>query len=307
MNEEMQNNQPKRFKRFRTGWLITKSAWKVFTLDKELMVFPLVNFAGAVVVGVVGLITAFALAPNHSIDTNHLPKINWVIGAVCAALITLISTFTSAGVIAAALQRFRGQDPTLRSGMSAVKKRFGSLLLFSLFSTGVAQFLQAIEKRVPFLAGKLLTFLAQMAWSVANIFSVAFIVDSPQKIMPIPAAKKSVGIVKQIWVEGTVGQSAYFSIFLLAAALQLATGIGLAAAASHLIGGTIGGAIAAFVAIIMGVGIILTMLAASAIGGIIQAALYHYAMTGEAPEQINKELLKQTYYVSTKKTRKLFV
>lgn len=55
---------------------------------------------------------------------------------------------------------------------------------------------------------------------------------------------------------------------------------------------------------VVGMGVIALILLFSTLSGIVKAALYHYATTGESPTTFNKNLLKAS--MTPKKAKKIF-
>lgn len=302
MQEE--NIQPKKVRHIKRGWLATKSAWTVFKLDKELSVFALISTVLVPIIGVIGFLVGFIFLPGHKIDTNNFHPTPGTIAVWLStlAVIYLLTTYASAAIIASALKRFRGGDPTIKDGLRSVKTRFGSLTLFALFNMGVGQGLQYIENRVPF-AGKVLTFFAQMAWTVASIFAIPVIVDSNQPIGPIKAVKGSGGIIKKAWAEAAISQASVASIFFLLAFMEIGISVAAIGLVNHNYSGT-SDTLTGIMAGVMGIILLVTIILATALSSIVKAAVYHYAITGETPEHFNRELMKQAF--TAKKARKLF-
>ncbi|HSW78703.1 MAG TPA: DUF6159 family protein [Candidatus Babeliales bacterium] len=310
MNQEA---QPKRIGSFKRGWIITKSAWHVLMLDKELLAVPLITGIIGIAIAIIGYGGGLLLSP-HTISSNipqsadwisknvdwHFTHWTWAIWIATSALLAIVSTITLAAILAMSLKRMRGGDPVLRDGYAAVKGHFKALAFFSLLSFGVIQALQYLESRLPFV-GKILTFLGEIAWSVAAFFAIPVIVDSKEYVGPIDATKESLNIIKRTWKESAVNQFTMGTIFLILILLELFIGVSVTAASAHFVNIFLG----AFSGIVMLVVLLMTILVSSAMDGIAKAVLYYYAITGEAPEHFNKELLRQAF--TPRKAKKVFV
>jgi hypothetical protein len=291
--------------RVNRGWIAAKSAWTVLKLDKELSVFTLISFiACALIIGAALAIISFGLPSNTpwAVDTsytsNNKSQLLVYLGALLA--IGLVGIYTTAAVVAAALIRYRGGDPTLRDGLSAVRKRFGSLTLYGVFYITVGQILRILEERIPFIGAKIVALLADILWSAANIFSIPVIVESEHSVSPLQAVKGSVNVIKKTWAESVVGQISISLIFVALVALEMIVGIfGATLFASSSLS-----AVSVVLGILTGLAVLTTIIIASTLSGIIKAALYYYAITGEAPEHFSKELLHQAF--TKRKARKLF-
>lgn len=290
--------------RIKRGWHMTKSAWHVLKLDKELLSVPLISTLVGLLALVPFVISFIALGPiNFNTETGSASDLSATQYGIIAALIvtmTIISNFF-AGVIAhAALQRFRGGDPTIRGSIRAAWSHIGAIALFSILSATVGIILSYIEDRVPF-AGKVATWIAQAAWAIATLFAIPVIIDSKEHIGPISAVRTSAGIFKKTWGENIVVSIGVgligFLMFLGASITSVALVIGIA---------TIGAGAPVMIAI--GVLTLLGLLALAIIFGLLEAiarvAIYYYATTGKAPEVFDRELLRSA--MTPKKARKVF-
>lgn len=305
MSEE---NHQRKMGSWRRGWLITKSAWHVLKLDKELLAIPLVSTLIGIIVIAIGYGGGILLSPNviHHINNSwsydshgsysHATYAAWV---GTSALLTLLSSYTIAAMIAMALKRLRGGDPTLGDGIKAVRGHLGALSLFTLVSFAIITILQRLESYLPFV-GKLLAFLGEVAWRVAAFFAIPIIVDADSFVGPIDATKESVGLIKRSWKESSVNQFTMSSIFLVIILLELLIG-GIGSGLVGLAAGVGFGIVTGVLVLLL---LLLTILVSSAMDGIAKAVLYYYAVTGEAPDQFDRRLLKEAF--TPKKARRVF-
>lgn len=290
--------------RIRRGWQMTKSAWHVLKLDKELVSVPLISTVVGLLALVPFVLGFIALGPiTFDSNTGTPGEVSAAQYGVIVALIitiTIISNFF-AGVIAhAALQRFRGGDPTIRGSIRAAWSHIGAIALFSILSATIGIVLSYIEERVP-LAGKIATWIAQAAWSIATLFAIPVIVDSKEHIGPITAVRTSAGIFKKTWGENIVVSIGVgligFLMFLGASITSVALVIAVA---------TLGAGAPIMIAI--GVLTLLGLIALAIIFGLLEAiarvAIYYYATEGKAPEVFDRELLRSA--MTPKKARKIF-
>jgi hypothetical protein len=304
------NQEPEQLKMgsIRRSWLITKSAWRIMMLDKEILWVPLISGLIGLIVAVAGYGGGYALSQHGNpisdftsstgVQTNHYSHTTYAIWLATSALLALISTYTAAAMISIGLKRLRGGDPTLGDGLRAVKKNFKSLTIFSLFSFGIIQVMQYLQQRLPFF-GKILAYLGELAWRVAAFFAVPIIVDSNEDMGPIDASKRSINLIKQTWKESGANQFAMGTIFVFALLLEVMIGVAITVLTASAFG-----AFAAIPAILSLFAVILTVLISSAMDGIAKAVLYYYAVTGEAPATFDKRLLQEAF--TAKKARRVF-
>lgn len=296
----------------RRGWQLTKSSWHILRLDKELVSLSLFSMVGSLLV-LVPIVVIFianstfdsvgqlAQADNESLYETSLQ--GWEVGLLVFLtyfLTTLVANFFGAAIIHGASQRFNGNDPTLISSLAGAGRKFRPLILFSLMMTTVGLVLQILEERLP-LFGRIAVWLFDAAWNIANIFAIPVIVLSRKDIQPIEATKQSVAVIKKVWGEsivvnigiGIIGFLS-FLVYLLIGSLSFALVTGGSPASSSLI--AFGG--------IMVLGTLILMLVFSTLSSIAKAALYHYAITGEAPSDFDQVLLRNS--MTPKKARKIF-
>jgi hypothetical protein len=302
--------QPAKLGHFKKSWLLTKSAWQGFKLDKELAALPLFGFGISILLLVLTFV-AGAANPNHLFYNATLTakggelfiKPFGYAGLVAVSLlVAIVSTFVTAAVIHGAMQRFNGGDPTIKSSLHAAWKRFGSLTAFSVFSYTVGFLISEIASRLPVIGGHIVAWLAGTAWNVASFFAIPVIVTSETPVNPIKATKSSFGIIKKVWGESLIITATVGIIALCSGFAYAAITISLVAwlATNGIIGGYVLGSIIA----LQFLGLCALFLVFSVLEGFVKAAVYHFATTGESPVTFNRELMRQAF--TEKKARKIF-
>ena len=294
--------------RLRRSWELTKSSWTVFTLDKELAAIPLLSVLMSILALIVfaAISTAVGLQMGalsiHSGTTSaQIPR--WLTAAgtlVAYFVLTLISNYYSAALIYGATQRFNGEDPTVRSSLAGARHKFYPLAMFSLMMASIGLIFRTLEERIPF-AGKIAVWILDAAWSVANVFAVPVIVLSETNIAPLDATKQSVKIIKKVWGESVIVNTGIgiIGLFAIVCYWVVAMLLGALGSAMHIPLGV--GILAAVIGIL---GLLALIFILTALSAIAKAALYHYAITGEAPASFNKNLLHAS--ISPKKARRIF-
>lgn len=295
--------------RFKKSWLLVKGSWKAFMLDKELASLPLISgllsilvFATAFTIGLINH-EAFVTVTKTTGGGELQYKWPAVVAMIIVGIITTgISMIFGGAIIHGALERFKGNDPTIKSSLRAALKRGGSLLGFGLFSYVIGYILSYIAERVPFIGAKIIAWLASSAWSVATFFAIPVIVTSDTAANPIDASKKSIELIKKTWgesliVSAGIGIISGLTVFVWVAlytALMVFAGVGL-----HANGWVIGGGAALGL-----LSVVVLVLVFSALEAFAKAAIYHYATTGESPAAFDGRLMRQAF--TQKKARKVF-
>ena len=161
-------------------------------------------------------------------DPEQIEGVYWVALFLYYFINYFIIVFFNCALVACAMIRFRGGDPTVRDGLKAARERLGLIAAWALLAATVGVILRMIEERVGFL-GKIVTAILGAAWTIATFFVVPVLVM--ENLGPVDAAKRSVGIVKKAWGESIVG-NAGVGILTFLAVLLLVIPCGVLAVAS---------------------------------------------------------------------------
>ena len=210
---------------------------------------------------------------------ESLGAIDTVLGLVFVFISTAIVIFFNSALVAAALERLRGGDPNVRSGLRAASARLPQILAWALISVIVSIILQALRERGGF-AGQIASMIGGVAWSLATFFVIPVLVA--EGVGPIEAIKRSAGLLGRTWGR-QVAASFGFGLFSIVAVIVAA----------------LPGVLLFFVHPILGiaVGVPLVALAVgvvTALEGIFKAALYDFA-NGETPHGFERSTLENAY------------
>lgn len=279
------------FDRISNGWTLAKQSWEVLKLDKELLLFPLISGISCLLV-----LASFA-APlygtgyletvmNERADAGQDP-IAWVILFAFYFVNYFVIVFFNTALIACAIIRFRGGDPTVADGLRAAGNRLPQIAAWALVSATVGIILKAIEGRSE-RAGQFAAALLGGAWSIATYFVVPVLVV--EKVDPITAVKRSFAVLRKTWGEALsanfgIGLFTFLGILLALAPLILG---GFALANGMTAVGVAG--------IACGILAMITVsLVSSALNSILLGALYLYAADGEVPQQFDASVLRDAF------------
>ena len=263
------------FGRISNTFKMIKSCMDVLKKDKELIFFPI--FA-AISVGLLILIISTTgaldnLDPEQGGDPTPLIPIVFVAN--------FLIVFFNSALVSAALERLRGGDPNVRSGLSHALKHIHHIFFWSIIVTIVAILIAAIKgSRRDGIVRNILGSMLQAGWAMITFFLVPIIVS--ENLGPISAIKRSSSLFKQTW-GNQVAANFGFGIFQIIA-LLISLGIGWF---FGLINGTFGIAIGLLCAT-ASISIIYTL------EGIYKAALYEHAL-GEKPLEFEEQDLRTAY------------
>ncbi len=278
------------FERLANGWELAKASLNVLKLDKELLLFPLISGISCLIV-----LASFGVPLYFSgyfeMIAEDQQGTEAILGYVVLFLFYLVNYFViiffNSALVACAVMRFKGHDPTLGDGLSAASRRIPQILGWAAVTATVGLILKIIESRSE-RVGEIVSGLLGMAWSITTYFVVPLIVV--EKAGPVDAFKRSVSIMRQTWGEAL---GANFGIGFITFLFCL-PGIGLAVAGIYFIGtgaGIVGGTL-------VGVGILVLLLVSlmsSTLDAILLAALYLYASEGTVPRYFDAGMLEHSF------------
>lgn len=254
---------------------LMKASANVLRLDKELIVFPLMSGVAAVLVTASFIAPIFMVGPQIFGDGDRISYMAYAWGFLFYLVQYSVIFFFNAGLVGAALIRLDGGDPTVSDGLAIASKRFASILGYAAIAATVGMILRAMAERAGWL-GRIVVGLIGMAWTLTTYLTVPVLVT--KDIGPIDAVKESAAIFKRTWGEQVVGNFGMSAAVFLMGLSWTVVSCGLIFAAMSL--GSL------YLALALGgvavLGYIFLGLFASALQGIYTAALYRYAMTGDA-------------------------
>src|SRR5207342_2494699 len=231
------------FERFSRSWALTKASAAVLRSDKELLVFPVISSIAALLVAATFIIPIIGL---RLFEGGHMGPLGFVIGFLFYVCQYFVIFYFNVALVGAAMIRLEGGDPTVADGLRIAKGKIGVILGYAAIAATVGIVLKAIQERAGFV-GKIVVGLLGAAWTVATFLVVPVLVT--QNVGPIDALKESVSLLKKTWGENIIGTG----------------GIGLA------------------FGLITILAVLLLSVIQAALGGIYSAALYRYAVDGQAP------------------------
>ena len=267
---------------------LMKSCIRVLKKDKELILFPILAAIFVIVfVWIIFTIVGLDLSSFSSEGAEDIPVIPLLILVFGANFIVV---FFNSALVSAALDRLRGGDPNVRSGLSHASKHIHHIFIWSIIVTIMALIFAAIRAsgRNRGAVGQIMTSifasLLQAGWAMMTFFVVPIIVS--ENLSPFAAIKRSSALFKQTW-GNQVAANFGFGIFQILALLG----------SSAL--GWFFGLMSAYLGMIVGVLCATTSVSIIyTLEGIYKAALYEFAM-GEKPLEFDQQDLRTAYRVST--------
>ena len=260
---------------------LMKSCVKVLKKDKELVLFPILAALFVIILlGVIFSMGGISLSENQDEQGSIIPLAILIFGA------NFIVVFFNSALISAALERLRGGDPNISSGLSHAFKHIHHIFLWSIIVTIMALIFAAIRSsgRNRGMMGQIMTEIfasfLQAGWAMMTFFVVPIVVS--ENLGPISAIKRSSGLFRQTWGNQVAANFGFgiFQILALLASGALGWFFGLVSPTLGMIVGVLCASIS--------VSVIYTL------EGIYKAALYEFAM-GEKPLEFEQQDLRTAY------------
>jgi hypothetical protein len=272
---------------------VTRAAWRVMMLDKELigisaisMLINTVVFAAFVYVGIFLLPGTIIQSADQagSFDWHYYLLLALYLSAAC-----FVTNFFGGAISHAAFRRFDGEDPTMNEALSAASKKSAALIKYTGLQVTVGMILNIVADRVPF-AGKLAVWLAGATWSVASMFSIPVIM-STNETNPVKVVKKSAKTFVDIWAESVFIGITLGVLSIIATIGTMIVVLGLFAAGVAFASGAM---IVAAVVLLFGSFAGLALLS-NTLHQIVMTAAYYYAATGNVPAGFDEELVRAMF------------
>jgi hypothetical protein len=279
--------------RFSRSWELIKASGRVLAADKELLVLPVLSaLAGMAIIAsflfpalIDGWLRQAVRAGQEQGQMDPLVYA-WIFSLYVA--LYFVGFFFNTALVAAALERLRGGDPTLGSALGAAAERFWAILGYAIIAATVGLILRAIEERVGWV-GKIVVGLIGAVWTIATFLAVPVLVA--QNVGPIEAVKQSATLLKKTWGENLIGQGGIGIGFFLLYLLTTFLFIGLTVLAAKAGGGPAVGVLVALYVVAM---IVLATVHA-ALAAIYSAALYRFAAEGDAGSAFGAQTLSAAF------------
>jgi hypothetical protein len=251
--------------RIERGFRLTKASWAIVKGDPALIWLPVISMiCSFVVVVVFGLGIVGIGLPKDGQSANPLI---WVLTFLMYVVLSFVTIYFNAAVIAVAMKRLNGEEATLSDGLAVARQHIGKIFVWALITATVGMIIRTIQERSG-LIGRIILGLIGVLWSVITFFVVPVLLFEDLSV--VPSIKRSASIFKERWGEQFTGN---FTIGIVIFLLMLPVII---------IGGVIAAALPIVGIPLLLIAICVVAAAGSAVTGVFNAALYRFATTGQA-------------------------
>ena len=277
-----------RLGRWASGWALARESWRLLALDKELLVFPLLSGIASFLV--IATFFGGAWASGMLERDRHVNEVaGWVLLFLYYFANYFVIVFFNSALVACAMTRFRGGEPTVRDGLAAARERLPHIVAWAALAATVGTVLRVIEERVGFV-GKIVIAILGAVWTIATYFVVPVLVV--EDLGPLDAAQRSAEIMKKAWGESLVSNIGIGLVVTVVTFLvAVPTGLVFLALAVKT---------ASIAVAVVGVLVVLAIFVASALIGsalssITLCALYLFATEGKVPQAFASSGLQHAF------------
>ena len=266
---------------------LMKMSWRVLMKDRELILFPIM--AGVVLLATVAVFAAIASgtgtldrmdALTAETTEEEAQAIDVILGILLYVSSYFIVIFFNSALIAAALERLRGGDPDVRSGLRAAVAHLPTIIAWAVVAATVGLLLQLARSRTDNFLGRLAISMVGGVWAYMTFFVIPVLVS--EGIGPIAAIKRSGSLFSRTWGRQFTASFGFGLVYVVAVLIAFLPAAALFAI-SPILGMLVG---LPLVAVAIGT--------VQALEGIFKAALYEFA-NGESPLEFDRQTLNGAY------------
>ncbi len=198
-----------------TTMSLMKASWQILRNDRELLLFPVIS--GICCLSVMSIFIVLSLdhgwlkpLAGHS-AAGQKNAAYWLMFLFYYCNYLIIIFFNSA-IIACAVIRMEGGNPTMADGLQAAVGRFPHIALWALVAATVGLLLGMIESGSRRGRGIIAAILG-IAWSVISYLVIPLIVV--EKTNPLVAMDQSMEMMRKTWGEQVMGNFSFGLVFTL--------------------------------------------------------------------------------------------
>ncbi len=266
------------------SFTLIKESWKVISLDKEILLFPVLSGVALLLI----LLSFVVPVLFMGYFSGSVPAFSGWILILGLFLFYLLCYFVviyfNTALITCARIRLTGGNPAFMDGIRNANAHIVPIFTWAIISATVGLVLNLIQERVGFI-GQIIVGLIGAAWSLITYFAIPVMIFEEKG--PVAAIKESASLFRKTWGETVVGQVSIVIVFAILAII---------------------GFIPFFLALMSGSGTLMLLLLAvfiiylailmvigSSLQSVYNTALYIYATTGNVPGAYSKELIENAF------------
>jgi hypothetical protein len=276
--------------RLSNSWKMFKACLTVLSADKELLIFPILSAVSLILVTLTFVVPLFLSNLIDGIFAHGLGLLGIVILFLFYVVQYTVIFFSNTALVGAALIRLHGGDPTIQDGFSIAARNFGSILGYALIAATVGVLLRAISQRSRGF-GRIIASLIGMSWNLATYLVVPIL--AVESVSPVEAIKRSASYLRRTWGEqiaGNLGLGILFGFASLVILICFAPIFYLILSAQTVNMWLLGTALVLLFFILTALGLV-----KSTLESIYSAAVYQYAIEGQASGFFDEDLVRSAF------------
>ncbi len=283
------------FEAFSRSWAYAKTSYGILWGHKRLLIFPVLSGLAAIIVTLSffwpaygsGALERWLEGGGEGADRTGM----YVTAFFFYFCNYLVIVFFNSALIASVMMWSAGGTPTIGGGLSVACKRMPQIFGWALISAVVGVLLKVVENSNK-KAGRFIAGILGMGWTALTYFVVPIIVVDG--VGPFQAFKRSTQTLRSTWGTALMGN---FSLGLIGLLVSLP--LFLLAGLVVYAGFAIGSAPAIAAAIVVGLIVIVTSMAASsAAGTVFRALLFSYSTDRVLPAGVDSSQFADAFVPS---------
>lgn len=261
---------------------LLKNTWQVLTMDKELLLFPVMS--GLVTILIVLTFILPVLFMGFMGEISWFGPVVWILALFLFYFVSYaVVIFFNTGLIACAVIRFSGEDPSVRDGIRFALAHLGKILSWALVAATVGLILNLFSRRSG-LIGKIIIAFIGVIWSLATFLVIPVMVFEEKGVFE--AIQGSWNLLKKTWGENIIVNFGLGILFIPPILLMTATFFSVMTGNLSLVMVLLAFTVIAFV---------IAGILHATLQGIFIAALYLFATTGKEPRYIRSDLVREAF------------
>ncbi len=265
---------------------LLKNTWQVLTMDKELLLFPVMS--GLVTILIVLTFILPMLFMGILGELVWYGPVAWLFAFFLFYFVSYaVVIFFNTGLIACATIRFSGGDPTVRDGIRFSLDNLDKILTWALVAATVGLILNLLSRRSG-LIGRIIIAIIGIVWSLATFLVIPVMVFEDKGV--VSAISESWELLKKTWGENIIVNFGLGILFIPPVLLMFITIFSVMAGNLPLVMVMIALTIITFV---------IAGILHATLQGIFVAALYQYATTGTIPRYMRSDLIRGAFVPET--------
>jgi len=238
------------------------------------------------------IVTAESMEALNTQDSRQSPKLSnngMIFFAIIYFIAMFFATFFTVAFYHEILRALNGQDVSIIEGLIFAGTKIPSILIWSLFAGLIGYMIRTLEERVGLL-GKIIFGIIGIAWSVASVFVIPFIITETS-LNPFHLLRRSADTLKKTWGESLIGYVGiqFGSFIIVISSLLILAGAVLIAVQLH------SSSMILIACTLWLVGILAFSYLTNVANHVYRCALYIYAADGRIPTPFDQAAMQSAW------------